>query len=640
MNNSFQFHRLYHLLRHSSLLLACALAIWSGPANCQDFPEPLRGYSKFEDIEARLKRLESPQTKLTSLGKTLGGRDVWVLTVAKDLQQTKPAILIVGNVVAPHVIGRELATRMAEQVLQKAGTDDALTDLLDKHTLYFIPSPTPDATEKNFRFPVRSASGNNSKTDDDRDFEVGEDAPVDLNQDGWITMMRVQDDFGTHRTHPKDPRVLIPIDANKREVGQFKLLTESKDVDQDEQFGEDAADGVDFNRNFTFEYKVFSQGAGPHQVSEIETRALADFMFDHPNIAFVICFSPEDNLFHTWKGSAQTDSARIKTKVLSADQEHLNSLAESFRKLHGGKDAPASPAGEGSFSEFSYFHFGRWTLSSRGWWIPKIDRAKNQEKAKAQEKPADSSTNSEPANNAEPKQEAVESTSEKKAPEPEAASTASADKAKEQPATKAVDGLVELDKDDKRGAEDLAALSWFESQGISGFVDWQKIDHPDFPGKLVEVGGIKPLFALNPPVAQIDSLVSPHVSLLSLLARNWPKVEVREIKANDLGSGLFDIRCKIVNTGALPTMPEMGSVNRQWYPLQVKLLGADTAKMIEGSLRISVGKLSENGGEKELRWVFLQPSDKPADFRIEATAPTLSPVSVPITVVKASEAKP
>ena len=50
-------------------------------------------------------------------------------------------------------------------------------------------------------------------------------------------------------------------------------------------------------------------------------------MYDHPNIAFVYGFSPEDNLFHPWKGSSQTDGGRIKSKVLTADQRHFERLA-------------------------------------------------------------------------------------------------------------------------------------------------------------------------------------------------------------------------------------------------------------------------------------------------------------------------
>lgn len=565
-----------------SVMSICCLI--QSPLLGQDIPEPLRGYSRFEEIESRLKRLESPHATLRSLGITSGKRNIWLLTLASDPNQNRPAILIVGNVYAPHVIGREIATRIAEQLALKADSDEKIKSLLTSHTVYIIPSPTPDATEKNFRFPVRQVTGNSTTTDDDRDFEIGEDGPLDLNQDGWITMMRIKEQFGTHRAHPKDPRVLIPIDPKKNEIGEFRLLVESRDNDYDENFGEDASDGVDFNRNFTFEYSYFGKNTGPHQVSEVESRAVADFMYDHPNIAAVLCFTPEDNLFQTWKGSSQTDSARIKTKVLTSDQQHLDALAEIFRKLHGAKSTHQSPNGEGSFSEFAYFHFGRWTFASKAWFIPQAEKEKDKNKDKDKDSKA------------------------------------------EAPSSDSKLASKELDKDDKRGMDELAALAWFESQGISGFVPWQSVNHPDFPGKEVEVGGFKPLFLLNPPANQIDSLVQPHMSFLSELVDRWPKLEVREIKAIDQGNGLYDIRCKIVNTGLLPTMPEMGSINRQWYPAQVKLVGAENAKMIEGSPRVAVGRLAENGGAKEVRWVLLLDKGRPAEFKIQIAAPTLHPV--------------
>ena len=45
---------------------------------------------------------------------------------------------------------------------------------------------------RNVSHPFREPAGNARKTDDDRDFEFGEDPPEDLNGDGWITQMRIE----------------------------------------------------------------------------------------------------------------------------------------------------------------------------------------------------------------------------------------------------------------------------------------------------------------------------------------------------------------------------------------------------------------------------------------------------------------
>jgi len=600
-------------------------ALWEGrggeSTGWDEGPGALQGYVTYAEMQARLQALaESPWVELSSLGQTAGQRDLWLLKVGADPQVTRPAILVVGNVHGSHVLGRELALRMAERLVQ-AGDSPAIEQLLANYTVYFIPCPTPDATEKNFQSPARERNGNLTATDDDRDFSVGEDPPQDLNGDGAVTMLRIAEPFGTHRTHPADPRVLIPIDPKKGEVGAYRLEVESRDLDQDKAFGEDASDGVEFNRNFTFNYEYFGRGSGPHQVSEVETRAVADFMYDHPNIAFVLCFSPEDNVFQPWKGSAQTDSGRIKSKILTADQTHTDRLAEAFRTLHGGKNAPESPAGSGSFSEWSYFHYGRWTFASRAWWVPTVEPTKPAEPSKAAE--AEQQATADPTGG-----EASEQASE------QAGEQASGDRGTvvaEVPAS--VPAAAEpLAKDDKRGAMELNALAWFEQRGIEAFVPWQALEHPDLPGRSVEVGGFKPFYMLNPPIAEVEPLVEPHVAFLSKMVESWPRLAVHDLQAKQLGPGLYDIRCQIVNTGALPTMPQMAAVNQQWYPIQVQLTGLGQVKWIQGSQRQAVGRLAENGGKTEVRWVFqvLEAGAGEPKFSIQAAAPTLHPIEIEV----------
>lgn len=582
---------------------APGLSITTPLASAQDVPIPLSGYATFTQMEKRLEKLaESPYATVKSLGVTKGNRNLWLLTISKSEAQQRPAIVVVGNVVGAHVLGRELSLRMAEQMVASIDKNSAMADLLERFTVYVIPCPTPDETEKHYRFPVYEHSGNETKTDDDRDFSTGEDPPKDLNGDGWITSMRVQEPFGTHRKHPDDDRILVPVDPKKGEAGEFRILIEGVDADGDGQFAEDASDGVAFNRNFTFNYPYFAKGAGPHQVSEVETRAMADFLYDHPNVGAVLCFSPEENLFNTWKGSAQTDSARIKTKILTSDQVLQDQIAEAFRGVYPGKDAPESPAGEGSFSDWAYFHYGRWSFASRGWWVPKASEEK-----KAEEKKAESGT-TEPG--------ATESAS---------AGSATADK----PAVS-----KPMAKDDKRGASELNAMRWFEQQGIQAFSPWQTYEHPDLPGKKVEIGGWKPLYLLNPPEKMVAELVEPHLELVRTLATKWPVIELKEVKAKKLGGGLIEVTCEVVNVGQLPTMPEMGNISGHWYPIQVTLHGSEGAKWIEGSPRQSVGRLKELGGKQELRWLLLLPSEslESREWKIRATAPTLLPVEQSLEV--------
>jgi hypothetical protein len=557
-------------------------------ASAQSAPhnQPLAGYRDYQALTEKLQQLaESPRAELSSLGTTLEGRDLWLLTVGIDPSVVKPAILVVGNVDAAHVLGSELAVRMADKLVEGAESDEAIRGLLDDYLVYFVPSPTPDATEKNFVDGQREHRGNSVKTDDDRDFTQAEDPPLDLDGNGFITMMRIEDSLGTHRIHPDDPRIMIEVDPKKNEAATHRLMMESKDSDQDGSFGEDAGDGVDFNRNFTFDYEYFGKNAGANQVSEIETRAIVDFCFDHTNIVAVLSFSHQDNLFHPWKSNSSGESGRIKTSVLSADAALMSFIGESFQKLHGGKNAPAAASVKGSFVEWAYFHYGRWSFASRGWWIPEV----KQEEAK----PAaaeDANKDSSPAK------------------EPKASS-------------------------EKRGATELNALRWLASQSIDGFAEWTQVEHPDFAGKVVEVGGFLPFVRTQPPEALIADLVQPHVAWLVQLGELFPRIEFREPKVKSLGSGYFEVTVDLVNTAYLPTMSEMGSVNREAFPIVVQWELPDGAELLEGERKTLVRKLDGQGGKRELTWL-VRFAEMPDGLHIPltASAPTISKTSITIEI--------
>jgi hypothetical protein len=546
-------------------LIACALLALPAALSAADENPALRNYSNDDALGQQVASLASSEfVTATSLGKTLGGREMHLLMIGSGKAEEKPAILIVGNVHAPHLAGGELALRVARQLAEKAKTDANIKELLERHTFYVIPRPNPDGSEKCLSSqPHFEHEGNARQTDDDRDFDVGEDPPDDLNGDGWITMMRVADDTGQYMPHPDDPRVLIKADAKKNERGRYRLYVEGKDDDGDEQFNEDAASGVSLNRNFTFRYPSFDRAAGPHAVSEIESRAIADFAFDHPNIAVVFTFTPEDNLMNPWKPNTSAEGGRIKTTLLSADAPYQDFIANSYQKAHGGKSAPASPPGEGSFSEWAYFHYGRWSLAARGWWIPQV-------------------------------------------------AAPAGDKAGEKKPS-----------DEKRGADDINALRWFAEQAIDGFVAWTPVEHPDFPGKRVEVGGFKPFYQLNPPAAELDALAERHFQFLTQLPSVLPRIELRSAKAEPLGGGVYRVSATVVNNGYLPTMSEMGRVSQQAYPLQIKLdLPADT-QWIQGSPRVELGKLDGNGGQAERTWIVRLLSPAPATAKLKVWAPAV-----------------
>lgn len=542
------------------LLLLLALPVKAQPA--------LEGYLPYEAFAAEVNQLgESELVSVRSLGKTLGARDIFLLTIGEGDAEKKPALLIVGNTHAPQLVGSEITLRMAGQLVERAEEDEQVRQLLAKFTLYVIPRPSPDASEHFFRAPLHQRATNERPTDDDRDGEVNEDGVEDLNDDGLITMLRVEDSRGEWKTHPDDPRLMIQADPKQGEQGRYLLFSEGIDNDGDEALNEDGPGGVAFDRNFTYAYPYFQVGAGPHQVSEVETRAVADFAFSRPNIAAVFCFGLQDNLMHPWKADGNRERDKLRPGIAAADAPYLKHIAEQYQALHGGKNAPASPESAGDFVHWSWFHYGRWTFAARGWWIPPV------------------------AANGDAQDEAAQKSS-----------------------------------DEKRGADELNALRWFAQQEIEGFVEWTPIEHPDFPGQKVEVGGFKPYIRLNPPAAELDGLAEKHLAFVLKLGELMPQLKIEQAKVEALGGGLFRVTARVFNVGYLPTASDAGVKSEHIYPVQLAIELPEGAQLLTGHRRTQLPALAGRGGHAERSWVVQFTGEIPTSGKIRTWSPAVGEV--------------
>lgn len=628
---------------------ACLLAFAPLPAAAA---EPyLTGYSDYPQYMERIAKLgRAPGVKVYSLGKTKGDREILVVSLGEQPKGPQPAILVVGQVAAEHPVGAELCLRMAERLAEQP--DDAgAKKLLERCKVYFLPLPSPDLLQGLVQAPVAERAGNLRPTDDDRDFSIGEDPPQDLDQNGVITAMRVEDPTGEWAPHPDDPRLMLKADPAKGEAGKWKVYArEGVDDDHDEKWNEDSSEGVAFNRNFTFKYPYFQKSAGPNAVSELESQAVADFVFSHTEIAAIYTFSPEDDLFHPWKPNPGAEGQRIKTTIRSADAPYMDLLAERYRKLHGGEDCPPSPAGQGSFTEWAYFHAGRWSFSARGWWIPKTPAPKVEaDKADAKpatDKPKDGEAKSD-AGNAQPDEAKPETAKqgEAKPDEGKAESKEKGDRDGGKPAAKGDEAKPEKDggkkengakdkeKKDQKPNEELYALRWAKANDIAIFSDWKRVEHLDFPGRVVEVGGFRPFLRTNPPAEKLPSLADVHGKFLLEIASSLPRLEFAPPKVENLGGGVFRATLTAVNRGTLPTASEMSEIAQRTPALQMRLELPAGAKLLQGSGRRRLSVLRASGGSAEETWLIQLP---PGSGPLTATATVWSPsvgqatVSVPL----------
>jgi hypothetical protein len=501
-------------------------------------------YSNHAQLSQRLKTLESNYrslVKLQSIAKTSGGKDIWMLEIGGGDRDKNPALAIVGGVEGYHLLGQELAVGFAERLLA-ASQQDSIKRLLTTTAFYVFPSMSPDAAEQYFARLKYERSANTTATDDDRDGKINEDPYEDLNSDGLITLIRVEDLTGNWKTHPADARIMVQANKEKGEAGKYLIFSEGIDNDKDGLFNEDPEGGIHFNKSLTYDPPYFKPGAGEHPVSEPENRALLDVLHDKFNVFAVLTFGPANNLSEPLKFDASKTRQRVITGIMNGDAKVNRLASDLYKKSVSSKDAVASPGTQGDFFQWTYFHYGRQSFSTPGWWAPKFEIPKDSASAAKYKANEDKNT-------------------------------------------------------------DVDFLRWAESQGLDVFVNWTKINHPDFPGKLVEVGGFKPFVRSNPPFTMVGKITDDHTRFAINLAQQKPEVDIVNVKTESLGDGVHRISLTIQNKGFFPAVSEIGR-NNYWIKL-VKIAVTTTA----GQQLLSGGKITllpnlEPGESQEYSWLI------------------------------------
>jgi len=474
-------------------------------------------YRNFTELSRKTESLAKEYPALCSvksLVKTAGGKDIFVLTIGTGEKDQKPAIAVLGGIEGNYLAGRELALGFAENLLKDSGNPD-IKQLLSSITFYVFPDISPDASEQYFTGLKYERVINSRSTDDDRDFVSDEDPYEDLNGDGIITLIRVSDPAGTFIESDDDRRIMVAADLSKGQKGSYFVYSEGIDNDKDGKFNEDGPGGVNPNRNFTCNYEEYGQNSGYHAMSEPETKAVADFLFDHFNIYSTVAFGPQDNLGQPLKasekqpeftsfeqgmgrgvgmGMGMTRGAprepvdRRITAILKKDEIINKLVSDKYHEITGAKGAPSAVQAPGNFMDWAYYHYGRYSFSTPGWWYP-VEKGKNSE---------------------------------------------------------------------------VAFLSFAEKNRIpDAFVPWTEIKHPDFPSKKTEAGGIKPFIMNNPPADTLGYLISKHYEFITALAAMHPELEFIDTKIENRGDNLFSITLKVHNRGIFATAAEAGSIN-QW----------------------------------------------------------------------------
>jgi len=593
-------------------LLALAFFGLCGPLMFGQKPE---AYHPFAELTNKLKALTAgpaAPARLSSIGKSGEGRDLWLLEIANPAGvpiKNRPALLIAAGFEGDHLIGSEIARSIADYLVKNYPTDPEVKRRLDESVIYILPRVNPDGAEGMFA-PVKTGTRvNHTPSDSDNDGRMDEDGPEDLNKDGFITLMRVKSPGGPYIIDPTEPRLMRKADPKKGERGEYKIFWEGLDKDQDGFIGEDPAGGTDLNRNFMHDYPYYQADAGLHMVSESETRAVLDFMIEHRNIAAVLAFGESDNLIvppnaggrlgpageiDLFKFAEASNEGADKTGMVSVDEGFGGRL---FRRMGGGRNQPQAAAvprssmperqaavtvnpgdvdyyrlaGEkyleltgirqplfnrephGAFFQYGYFQFGVLSFSTPGWGLAVAEAGRGRGPA---------SVGGRAGGGASSGGETVA----------------------------AMPGV------------DHRILQWMNTEKIDGFVPWTAFQHPQLGP--VEIGGFKPYAFVNPPAAKIGELGVAHAKFALYLSSLFPRVRIASLEAVHRGGGLYRLTAEVENAGFLPLSLAHGEVSRAVRPTMLQLR-VPPESIISGTPKTtSLPNLAGSGGRRKFEWLL------------------------------------
>jgi hypothetical protein len=582
-------------------------------------------YHSFEDLTAALNRAvrsHSNLARMESLGETIEGRDIWMIEIANRSGtpvDERPALLIVANLEGDQLVGSELALRMVEFLLDNYEADPDVKDRVDNHVFYVFPRLNPDAAELMWNDVKTGRRTNQRPYDGDNDGRTDEDGPEDLNGDGLITQMRAADAAGRYAVDADEPRLMKQADAAKGESGAYRIYWEGVDNDGDGFINEDPPGGVDLNRNFQHEYPYYDADAGRHMVSEVESRALMDFVVRHRNIALVLTFGASDNLVKSPTSSgalapaapvsllsfadesyAEADQVgvfrvpqvrgfgfgflmrqsqassgggrrpparRPATTVNSADIDYYTTVGEQYREITGISQVATTRAPKGAFFAYAYFQFGVPSFSTPGWGLPQATSE------------GGGGGGGEPSLR-------TQVTRTRSGAAGQAAQGA------RRGGGRAAGGDLQTD---------TRILQWLDEQSVPGFAGWEEFQHPTLG--TVEIGGFAPYAITNPPATELAELGESHARFAVYLTSLFADVRIANVQVTNHGGGVFEVEADIENVGFLPTSMSQGVTARAVAPTMVQL-GIEPDDLLTGAAKTSFfSRLDGSGGRESYTWI-------------------------------------
>ncbi|XP_015916488.1 carboxypeptidase D isoform X1 [Parasteatoda tepidariorum] len=139
-----------HFLLSNLFLVISAVCLIVPFSSALDVDFAYHDYPQMTAILRRFNREHPELTKLYSIGKSVQGRELWVMLVTSEPNTEpllKPNLKYVANMHGNEPVGREMMLHLLSYLLTNYGKDDYVTWLLDNNRLHIMPSMNPDGFE-------------------------------------------------------------------------------------------------------------------------------------------------------------------------------------------------------------------------------------------------------------------------------------------------------------------------------------------------------------------------------------------------------------------------------------------------------------------------------------------------------------
>lgn len=538
-------------------------------------------YPDYDEIIALLRGWQSDYPDLMyveSIGTSTEGRPLLSATLTDrrtGAPEDKPAVYIEGNIHAGEVLPSVVALLTIQELVSRSADPD-IAELLRRYTFYVRPRVSPDGAEVYLKTPYRLRSAAIPWPSPNRQPGLH---PEDVNGDGHITLMRLQDPRGEWCVSQLDPRIMVRCETDTP-VGQRYQLVQEGTVEGPIGANLTAAWtywGLDFNRSFPHNWKPEHEqlGSGPYPLYVPETRATADFFLAHPNIFAAV-------LYHTAGGFVFTLPSSQPLTFYSHDDltSEYRTLTRHYVRMTG---CPAFPSYEeetdtarsGSLMDWAYSQMGVLT------WVPELWDVQKASGARA----------------------------ERVAP------------------------FQPLDEEAER-----RMLAWGDAViPEDGFIDWAPFEHPQLGP--VEIGGWTFKYThQNAPVAFIGEIARPAIDWTFLLARSAPRLVIDSVEVKGLGEDHWLVMARVANAGYLSTNVCQQAVDvRRAAPVSVWLDG-EGFRVLDGGHRQSLGHLKGESAAVDEQWRGPAATRRRADVRFVVEAPAGTRLAVIAATPRAGRA--